>query len=147
MSLPVILLCPLRPCLPHRPLLRKSAPSSYKPHGSIADVDQGTYAIAGAFSGVLAYGLLSIRGALHPWQYLFLVEGAITIGLAIVAAIYLPWHLSTAWFLSKEEREWADIRMIRDSGGQDNASRGITRSDVIEGLKDWKFCGWPLVSS
>lgn len=101
---------------------------------------QGTYVIAGAFSGVIAYGLLSIHGALHSWQYLFIAEGSLTIGLAIIAAIYLPWHLSSAWFLNKEEREWARIRMERDSGGQDNASTGITRSNIIEGLKDWKFC-------
>jgi MFS family permease len=36
----------------------------------------GCYAIAGAFSGLIAYGLLQVKGALYPWQYLFIVEGA-----------------------------------------------------------------------
>jgi len=48
--------------------------------------------------------------------------------------------------LTKEERDWADVRMVRDSGGQDNASRGITRVDILEGLKDWKFCQSPSPS-
>jgi hypothetical protein len=42
-----------------------------------ADI-QGSYAIAGAFSGVLAYGLLQISGALWSWQYLFIFEGALS---------------------------------------------------------------------
>lgn len=99
----------------------------------------GCYALAGAFSSIIAYGILHIKGALHDWQYLFIIEGALTAVLGIFALFWLPRHISTAWFLSAEEREWARIRMERDSGGQDNTSRGITRKDIIESLKDWKF--------
>lgn len=60
--------------------------------------------------------------------------------LGLFAFFWLPKHISTAWFLNREEKEWATERMLRDSGGQDNASNGIARRDVIEALKDWKFC-------
>jgi len=99
----------------------------------------GTYAIAGAFSGVLADGLLQVNGALHSWQYLFIIEGAITIGLAVFGLFWLPRRMSEAWFLNEREREWVVERMARDSGGQDNSALGITKSDVIETCKDWKF--------
>lgn len=33
--------------------------------------------IAGAFGGLIAYGVFQIRGSLHKWQYLFLVEGMV----------------------------------------------------------------------
>jgi hypothetical protein len=127
----------------------------------------GTYAIAGAFSGVLAYGLLQINGALHSWQYLvswlsrsccwrnvnprhtltssrprgqFIIEGAITVGLAFFALLWLPRRMSQAWFLKEPERAWIEERMARDSGGQDNSALGITKSDIVETCKDWKFC-------
>ncbi|GFZ45964.1 hypothetical protein JCM24511_03697 [Saitozyma sp. JCM 24511] len=99
----------------------------------------GCYAIAGAFSGLIAYGLLQVKGALYPWQYLFIVEGAFTCALGVFALFWLPRHISTAWFLKEDEREWAAERMARDSGGQDNVSVGITMRDVKESLKDWKF--------
>jgi len=33
----------------------------------------GMYAVAGAFSGTIAYGIFHIKGALHGWQYLFII--------------------------------------------------------------------------
>lgn len=42
----------------------------------------GMYSVAGAFAGILAYGLLKIESeTLHGWQVLFLVEGGITVFL------------------------------------------------------------------
>ncbi|KAM0790505.1 hypothetical protein ACM66B_003378 [Microbotryomycetes sp. NB124-2] len=99
----------------------------------------GSYAVAGAFSGVLAYGLLQINGHLHGWQWLFIVEGALTIALAIFAFFWLPKDMTTAWFLNEQERSWQRERMLRDSGGRDNTSKDLTRSDLVEAAKDWKF--------
>jgi len=33
----------------------------------------GMYAIAGAFSGAIAYGIFHINGTLYGWQYLFII--------------------------------------------------------------------------
>ncbi|KAK4045991.1 hypothetical protein OIV83_006456 [Microbotryomycetes sp. JL201] len=99
----------------------------------------GSYAVAGAFSGVLAFGLLQLDGSLHGWQYLFIVEGALTIALAVFAFFWLPKDMTTAWFLNEQERAWQRERMLRDSGGRDNTSTDLTRSDLIEAAKDWKF--------
>ncbi|KAK4046566.1 hypothetical protein OIO90_006517 [Microbotryomycetes sp. JL221] len=99
----------------------------------------GSYAVAGAFSGVLAYGLLQIGGTFHGWQWLFIVEGVLTVLLAIFAFFWLPTDMTSAWFLNSQERLWVQERMIRDSGGRDNTSKSLTRTDVVEALKDWKF--------
>lgn len=33
----------------------------------------GMYAVAGAFSGAIAYGVFQINGSLYGWQYLFII--------------------------------------------------------------------------
>lgn len=39
----------------------------------------GSYAIAGAFGGLIAYGCFHINGPLWGWQYLFIIEGGSTL--------------------------------------------------------------------
>lgn len=39
----------------------------------------GSYAIAGAFGGLIAYGCFHIDGPLWGWQYLFIIEGGSTL--------------------------------------------------------------------
>lgn len=101
---------------------------------------EGSYSIAGAFSSIIAYGILQLKGSLHSWQYLFIIEGAATIGLAILAYFFLPSHASKAWFLNADEKAFAVDRMLRDSGGEDYQEKGISKRDVILAFTDWKIC-------
>ncbi|EMR65882.1 putative mfs transporter protein [Eutypa lata UCREL1] len=72
--------------------------------------------IANAFSGLLAFGTFQIRGgALEPWRYLFVVEGAGTIAMGAFSWFYLPMNGATAGFLSPEERKLAHHRLQVDS--------------------------------
>jgi MFS family permease len=58
----------------------------------------GMYSIAGAFAGLIAYGIFQVKHlAVHNWQLLFLIEGALSIFMAIVTVIALPASLETAW--------------------------------------------------
>jgi MFS family permease len=113
----------------------------------------GQYAIAGAFSSAIAYGVFQIHGGpLRGWQYLFVIEGSITCLLALLAVIWLPSAPSSAWFLSFAEREAACRRMAQDtspdedqvcsngnvSGGA-SAQMRLTRRDVTETICDWKL--------
>lgn len=103
----------------------------------------GMYSVAGAFAGVLAYGLLKAGTAtLHGWQVLFLVEGGITVFLGIISFFLLPKSLSGAWFLNAEERAHAIRRMELDLAGAqeegDIDSTSVTRRDIIDVAKDWK---------
>ncbi|KAF7715437.1 MFS-type transporter [Penicillium ucsense] len=109
----------------------------------------GQYAIAGAFSGAIAYGIFHMHGSLHNWQYLFVIEGALTMGFALVSCAFLPSDPSSAWFLSKSERDFACERIRTDSESytpsdlETNTSNKktsqLTRSDIVETMRDWKL--------
>jgi MFS family permease len=103
----------------------------------------GMYSVAGAFAGVLAYGLLKIDSpSIHGWQIVFLLEGGITVLLGILTFFVLPKNLATAWFFTEEERVHAVYRMEVDlAGTQEEAdvnNTAITRRDIIDVAKDWR---------
>ncbi|KAF7532239.1 hypothetical protein G7054_g8140 [Neopestalotiopsis clavispora] len=86
----------------------------------------GMYSVAGAFAGLLAYGLLKINTpSIHGWQVVFLFEG-----------------VATAWFLNTEERAHAVYRMQVDLAGTqeegDADSTSVSKRDFIDVAKDWK---------
>ncbi|KAF2029492.1 major facilitator superfamily transporter [Setomelanomma holmii] len=107
----------------------------------------GQYAIAGAFSGSVAYGVFQLRSmALHNWQYLFIIEGSLTVFVAIIAWFWLPLHISSAWFLNEEERIFAATRVTNDNidyVAHEYRADGVekdrlTRRDFTETFRDWK---------
>ncbi|KAF2101231.1 MFS general substrate transporter, partial [Rhizodiscina lignyota] len=86
----------------------------------------GQSAIAGAFGGILSYFVFSWfpNNGANPgtkesngwksWQVLFFVEGATTIVIALTGFFWLPHSAKTAWFLSPDERVWAEERIKAD---------------------------------
>ncbi|KAK7955962.1 uncharacterized protein PG986_005184 [Apiospora aurea] len=62
--------------------------------------------LSGAFGGLLARGLAEIgtRGGLSSWRWIFVIEGLLTIVVAIAVYFILPNGLADAKFLSPEER-------------------------------------------
>ncbi|KAI9148221.1 putative transporter [Paramyrothecium foliicola] len=103
----------------------------------------GMYSVAGAFAGVLAYGLLRVNSStFNGWQIVFLVEGGITVFLGIITFFVLPKNLSTAWFLTPEERAHAVGRLEIDLAGTqeeaDIGSTSVVKRDFIDVAKDWK---------
>ena len=97
----------------------------------------GMYAISGAFGSAIAYGVFTnVHGALFEWQYLFIIEGALTSGMAVVLYIVMPKGPSTAWFLNEKQREFASYRIRVDSALSEETN--ITKADIIETVKDWK---------
>jgi MFS family permease len=71
--------------------------------------------IAGAFTGLISFGVFQIRGPIKGWQYLFLIEGALTIVGGLVALVLLPKSAATAYFLDEKEKELAYHRIANDS--------------------------------
>lgn len=61
-------------------------------------------------------------------------------GLSLFAFFYLPREGCKAWFLTQEEKHWAAERMLRDSGDANQAAPGVSRTDIVEAIKDWKLC-------
>ena len=72
--------------------------------------------IAGAFGGLLAFGVFQIEGgAISTWKYLFLLEGSLTIIFAVVAYAFLPYSAAHARFLDGDEKKLAFYRIQVDS--------------------------------
>ncbi|KAG5920956.1 hypothetical protein E4U42_006020 [Claviceps africana] len=74
--------------------------------------------MASAFSGLLAFGVFRIRSGLAPWRYLFLLEGSVTVVVAVLSYCYLPGQAATARFLDEEERRLAVHRIRVDSSSE-----------------------------
>nr|POE48690.1 putative transporter [Quercus suber] len=72
--------------------------------------------ISGAFGGLLAYGTFQITGgAIWKWKYLFVIEGSLTMAMAVVAFVFLPRSAAQAKFLNDEEKKLAFHRIQVDS--------------------------------
>ncbi|KAI0012341.1 major facilitator superfamily domain-containing protein [Xylariaceae sp. FL0662B] len=78
--------------------------------------------ISGAFSGLISAGITQnmngTRG-LGAWQWLFLIEGVITVAFAIMAIFILPDFPRTTTWLSEEEKALAIWRLEEDIGEDD----------------------------
>lgn len=96
----------------------------------------GSYGVAGAVGGVIAYVVFSkfeaddssgdqvvADGSWRPWQILFLVEGILTVVIALVGFFWLPKNAGSAWFLTAEEGAWAEERIRIDRETSESKDR------------------------
>jgi sugar phosphate permease len=76
----------------------------------------GATCIAGAFGGLISYGiqLMGDRHGLAAWRWLFIVEGIISMVVGLLCWFTLPKNSHEAWFLTPEERKMMSDRRIRD---------------------------------
>ncbi|KAJ9608454.1 hypothetical protein H2200_007442 [Cladophialophora chaetospira] len=76
--------------------------------------------LATSFSGLIAAATFSTLDGVHGiagWKWLFIIEGAVTFGVAILGMYLLPdFPLTTHW-LKDEERQLAHDRILRDTVG------------------------------
>lgn len=88
--------------------------------------------ISGAFSGLIAYGVLDNMQGTHgkaAWRWLFIIEGVATMGVALIALVVLPDIPATTWWLSKEEQCLGVVRMAEDVGAADDDTSGATSGE------------------
>lgn len=74
---------------------------------------------AQAFGGLIAAGILGNmegKSGLRAWRWLFVIEGAITIVCAFLAALVLPEYPTTTSWLSEREKTIAVKRLALDAG-------------------------------
>lgn len=69
-------------------------------------------------------------------RWLFIIEGVITIGVAMAAAFILPDYPATTKWLSAEERAYAQWRLIEDTGEADLAEASSIKEGVMLALRD-----------
>ncbi|KAI1077958.1 MFS general substrate transporter [Whalleya microplaca] len=90
--------------------------------------------ISNAFSALVGAGVLSnMQGTLGhaAWRWLFWIEGAATMAVAITAAFVLPDLPRNSRGFTAEELEVAQLRMIEDVGEADVDAEG---QGVLDGL-------------
>ena len=99
---------------------------------------------ATSFSGLIAAAVFNtIDGSreLEGWQWLFIIEGIVTVAVAAVAIFTLADNpLNTRW-LTPEQRQLAHDRMVQDTVGLEE-SRGA-RAGFVQAVRDprlWLLC-------
>ncbi|GAA5954403.1 hypothetical protein JCM8115_004577 [Rhodotorula mucilaginosa] len=79
--------------------------------------------VSNAFGPLIAAGILGTmegKGGVRAWQWLFYIEGALTMFFAIIAALVLPDFPHNSRHFSKAELELAQLRMTEDVGTKDD---------------------------
>lgn len=96
----------------------------------------GAGVLAGAFGGLIAYGVALIQTQLAHWRILFMIEGLPSILLGICVVLFLPSRPSRSRYLHEEERE-LEFQRLR-SQNLDEGDDGIDWSGVRRAFTDWK---------
>nr|OQO25877.1 hypothetical protein B0A51_07659 [Rachicladosporium sp. CCFEE 5018] len=92
--------------------------------------------LAGAFGGLLASGILKLEsfGSLHSWRMIFVIEGIITCGLAIIGFFTLTDRPATAKWLTQEERDLAIARVKSERVGTTEVLDKIDTAKMLKGI-------------
>lgn len=110
--------------------------------------------IAGAFSGLLAFGIGKMNGVagLEGWRWIFILEGIVTVLVAISAYFLIYDFPETASFLTEDERAFVIHRLkyqgqakmnTGDAEGQGTAqveqAEEFEWKYVRQAFKDWQI--------
>ncbi|KAL8636530.1 MAG: hypothetical protein Q9228_006084, partial [Teloschistes exilis] len=101
--------------------------------------------VAGAFSGLLAYGIAKMDGVggYEGWRWIFILEGILTVLVACCAFFTIYDFPETAKFLTEPERAWV-IHRLRYQGSKESGQM-VAESDnfkwryVRDAFTDWQI--------
>lgn len=100
--------------LDHAALLYLSLYYTPKELATRSGIFYSASSLAGAFNGLIAYGIVSNYSHKPPfeaWQWLFLIEGVLSIGYGVLVLIFLPpVPEKLNWGFTKDEKRMAVIR-------------------------------------
>ncbi|CRG87926.1 putative transporter C1039,04 [Talaromyces islandicus] len=101
--------------------------------------------LASAFSGLISFGVFQIdSSSVKGWQYLFIIEGGMTLLIGVLGFFMLPDSPYYAWFLNSWEREVAKTRLLRDSSSE--VATAFDIKDCFQSWNDWKFPIWCIIT-
>jgi len=94
--------------------------------------------LAGAFGGILAWGIAHMRnvGGYAGWRWIFILEGLLTIIIAVAAYWFISNYPDTVSWLSKEERSFIQARLRADIDSTHDEQ--FRWADVLVACKDIK---------
>lgn len=97
--------------------------------------------IAGAFSGLLAYAIAKMDGVggLEGWRWIFILEGIVTVIVALASYYLLHDFPETASFLTKEEKDFV-VHRLKYQGNFDAGSSSESVAHVAQAEEfEWKY--------
>ncbi|KAF4993959.1 hypothetical protein FGRMN_6090 [Fusarium graminum] len=98
----------------------------------------------GAFAGLIAAGIFEGLDKVHGlagWQWLFIIQGALSSLTALLSFYFLPDHPLTTRWLSDEERQLAHNRIAIDTTDlQENTSVWTGLRDAAVDWRTWVLC-------
>ncbi|KAM0549207.1 hypothetical protein ACHAPJ_009516 [Fusarium lateritium] len=103
--------------------------------------------LGNAFGGLLAIAILKLDGkaGLEGWRWLFLVEGVVTIGFAMLFCLVLPNSPDHVRGLSEVERAWIKYNYELDQGQGDDRSEMTAWQGLKLAVQDPKT--WLLLAT
>ncbi|EXJ77837.1 hypothetical protein A1O3_08996 [Capronia epimyces CBS 606.96] len=100
--------------------------------------------MAGAFSGLLAYGIQQMDGIanLAGWRWIFIIEGIVTVLTGLAIPFVLPDSPEGASWLTPEEKRFIRYRLERDSGTAEGRVETLDHFQtkyLVAAIMDWKL--------
>lgn len=101
--------------------------------------------IGNAFGGLFALAILELDGAhgLEGWRWLFIIEGAATVGIAFIFMLFMPNKPETMRWVTDTERAQLVYRLSVDRGTNDNSEEVPIKHALYAALTDIKV--WMVV--
>ncbi|KAI9272730.1 major facilitator superfamily domain-containing protein [Phascolomyces articulosus] len=109
----------------------------------------GCSTCAGAFGGVLAYGLMKLDGrqGLSGWQWIFIIESIPTLVMSIVCLVALPDFPETSSFLKEHEKKVLLELLSKDNGSDlENKEIEFSKKQFFAVFRDWKTYSFSILT-
>ncbi|KAI9147230.1 alternative sulfate transporter [Paramyrothecium foliicola] len=102
---------------------------------------------AAAMSGIIAYGILQLRGVggLAGWQWLFIIEGIFTIAIGIVFltnfpnGVAKPVSLLKYRYFTEREAQILSQRVLRDDPSKEQVRTHVTWQEFKSTVTNWRL--------
>ncbi|KAG5765319.1 hypothetical protein H9Q72_006616 [Fusarium xylarioides] len=101
---------------------------------------------AGVFGGFLARGIMEMRGlaGLAGWQWIFIIEGLLTVAVALASFKLMADYPDRAKFITDAERKHIQERLMLDRSG---LAEEFEMKYVWDAFKDWKIWVHMLIAT
>ncbi|KAL2211264.1 alternative sulfate transporter [Sarocladium strictum] len=109
---------------------------------------------ANACAGLLAYGLLQMRGVagLSGWQWMFIIEGLMTVVVSVSFIAMFPrsntkpFSILGVKFFTEKETEIIIARVVRDDRTKSQLRNHVSRGELKAAFTNWRSVGHLIVT-
>lgn len=106
---------------------------------------------SGAFSGLLAYAITLMNGVggLAGWQWIFILEGILTVVAGVIAYFMIHNGPESVSWLTEEEKTYLRVRLMYDGNrtGMGANEEGSKRRPIKNAFCDWQVSYYLAMSS